>query len=105
MALTAATQEAIFISNLAEEFDIVADAPTPIFGDNQGSIALVKNPVSHEKSKHIDIKHHFVREKFNDGVIDVTYVPTKENVADLMTKAATKVSLDKFHRNLFGQMS
>ena len=103
MALTAATQEAIFLSNLAKEFGIVTDSPTHIYGDNQGSISLVKNPVNHEKTKHIDIKHHFVREKFSEGVIDVTYVPTSDNVSDLMTKPATKVKLDQFYQKLFGQ--
>ena len=103
MALTAATQEAIFLSNLAEEFGIVTDSPTRIFGDNQGSIALVKNPVNHEKTKHIDIKHHFVREKFSEGIIDIMYIPTSDNIADLMTKPATKVKLTKFHQQLFGQ--
>ena len=103
MALTAATQEAIFLSNLAKEFCIVSDSPTRIFGDNQGSISLVKNPVNHEKTKHIDIKHHFVHEKFSEGIIDVLYIPTGENIADLMTKPATKVKLDKFHQQLFGQ--
>ena len=103
MALTAATQEAIFLSNLAEEFGIVTDSPTRIFGDNQGSIALVKNPVNHEKTKHIDIKHHFVREKFSQGIIDIMYIPTNDNIADLTTKPATKVKLTKFHQQLFGQ--
>ena len=63
----------------------------------------MKNPVNHEKTKHIDIKHHFVREKFSEGIIDVMYIPTGDNVADLMTKPATKVKLDKFHQQLFGQ--
>ena len=103
MALTAATQESIFITNLAKEFGIDSQSPTRIFGDNQGSISLVKNPVNHEKSKHIDIKHHFIREKFVNGVIDVVYIPTDDNIADLMTKPATKMKLDRFSTLMFGR--
>ena len=103
MALTAATQETIFLSMLSKDFDIPSNSPTRIFGDNQGSIALVKNPVSHNKSKHIDIKFHFIREKYTNGLIDIVYVPSGDNVADIMTKPVTKVKLDKFQRKLFGQ--
>ena len=73
-----------------------------IHGDNQGSLELAQNPINHQKSKHIDIKHHFIREKCAGGEIELKYIPTAENIADLMTKAATKHKLDVFHQNLFG---
>ena len=103
MALTAAAKEAIFLANLMKEFSIVMGSPTHIYEDNQGSISLVKNPMNHEKTKHIDIKNHFFREKFSESVIDVTYIPTSDNLANLMTKPATKVKLNQFHHKLFGQ--
>ena len=54
MALTLCTQETMFLSMLAKDFDLKNDRPITIFGDNQGSIALIKNPINHNKSKHID---------------------------------------------------
>ena len=44
--------------------------------DNKGAIAMHKNPVGHKRAKHIDIKHHFVREAFQAGTISLTYCPT-----------------------------
>ena len=114
MALTAAAQEAMFLRMLFKDFGCISDQPTQIrtyeednetiliHGDNQGSLDLAQNPVNHQKSKHIDIKQHFIREKCANGDIQLQYVPTAENIADLMTKAATKQKLDSFHRNLFG---
>ena len=55
--------------------------------DNQGSIALAKNPVFHDRSKHIDIQYHFTRDLIKNKRISLNYVPTKEMSADLLTKA------------------
>ena len=103
MALTAATQEAMFLSMLAKEFGHNNDKPISIFGDNQGSLHLVKNPVINQRSKHIDIKFHFIREKYTNGFINVTHVPSGENLADIMTKPPTRLKLIDFQKYLFGE--
>ena len=102
MALVATTQEALFLKTLVKDFGLSCTEPIQLHGDNQGAISLVKNPVTHEKSKHIDIKFHFIREKFSEGLIEVDHVPTGDNVADVMTKPPTKVKLDHFKRTMFG---
>jgi hypothetical protein len=61
--------------------------PIPIYNDNNGCIALSKNPVHHDKSKHIAMRHHFLREKVEDGSIDLSDVPSASNIADLLTKS------------------
>ena len=86
MALVATTQEALFLSTLVKDFGLSTTEPIPLRGDNQGAISLVKNPITHEKSKHIDIKFHFIREKYSEGRISIDHIPTGDNVADLMTK-------------------
>ena len=103
MGLSHATQELLFIKMLCEDFGINIASPIEIYGDNQGSIDMVRNPSSNERSKHIDIRHHFVREKYASGVINVSYKETGENVADIFTKPGTRQKLEKFNTLLFGR--
>ena len=63
--------------------------------DNQGAIALAKNPVHHKRSKHIDVKYHYVRLEIQNRAVSLTYVPTDNNVADVFTKPETRVKLDR----------
>ncbi|KAL8012295.1 hypothetical protein Plhal710r2_c045g0146791 [Plasmopara halstedii] len=58
-----------------------------VFEDNQGSIALAKNPEFHKRTKHIDIRYHFVREKVEDGQVALEYISTSNMLADILTKA------------------
>ena len=59
---------------------------TKIYIDNQSTISIVKNPVFHQRTKHIEIRHHFIRDANGKHLIQVLKVPTEENVADLLTK-------------------
>ena len=102
MALAATTQESLFLTKLVKDFGLSCTEPILLHGDNNGSISLVKNPITHDKSKHIDIKFHFIREKYNERRIEIQHVPSAENVADLLTKPATQVKLDTFRKVMFG---
>ncbi len=64
-----------------------AEGPTDLFEDNQGTIAMAKNPVSHS----CDIKYHYVREAIQEKAIQVTYCPTENMLADLLTKPLPRV--------------
>ena len=57
-----------------------------LYVDNQGAIALAKNPVLHQRTKHIDIRYFFIREKIDNTMLEMLYVDTKNNLADLFTK-------------------
>jgi hypothetical protein len=59
--------------------------------DNQSTITLSKNPVFHEGSKHIDVRYHYILECINEGRIIIDYTATKEQLADIMTKALGRV--------------
>ena len=61
--------------------------PTVIYEDNQGAIALATNPGYHARTKHVDTRHHFVREKVLAGDIKVIYKETEHQLADILTKA------------------
>ena len=73
-----------------------------LFGDNQGSLALTKNPSNHSRTKHIDVKFHFIRDCYTSRVIDIQHVPTEDNAADAFTKPLPRVKLEKFCQQLFG---
>ena len=75
--------------------------PAVIFEDNQGAIALSKNPVNWQRSKHIDVRY-FIRTTQNTGKVVVKYCPTADMAADFMTKASTKFKLQKFRCYIFG---
>ena len=56
---------------------------------------LANNPVHHKRSKHIDVKYHHVRLAIKNGAVDLTYIPTDNNVTDVFTKPETRVKLDR----------
>ncbi|GKF26631.1 hypothetical protein Tco_0082525 [Tanacetum coccineum] len=60
---------------------------TKIYIDNESTICIVKNPVYHSKTKHIAIRHHFIRDAYEKKLIQVLKINTDDNVADLLTKA------------------
>ena len=70
--------------------------------DNQGAINLAKNPMYHKRSKHIQVKYHFIRDEIRSGKIELQYIPTEDNVADIFTKPVTKLKLDRFKTFLSG---
>ena len=86
MALSVATQEAIWLRQLQEELGMEETGPTLIYEDNQGAISMVKNPVFHKRTKHIQIRYHFDREAVEEGTIALEYYHTSEMLADSFTK-------------------
>ena len=86
VALSSATQECVWMRQLTSELGDPPEGPTTILEDNQVSIAMARNPQFHGRAKHIDTKHHFVREQVSNGTIKLKYCPTHEMVADMLTK-------------------
>ena len=99
---TQAAKEAIWLKTLLDQLNPEDSSPvaTIIYGDNQGAIALAKNPQFHARTKHIDIQHHFIRQKVDEGKIELQYVPTAKQVADGLTKALCKDKFILFRRAL-----
>jgi hypothetical protein len=71
-----------------------------MLADNQGAIALAKNPHLHERSRHIDICYHYVRDLVQQGRVKIKYIPTAEMVADGFTKPLERTAFDKFKDQL-----
>ena len=93
IALSLATQEAIWLRNLLSDIHL-KPTTTTMYEDNQGTIALSKNPTNHSRTKHIDIKYHFIRDMILKKQIDVIYCPTNDMVADIFTKGLPKVTFE-----------
>ena len=86
VAACEATREVIWERSVLSELGYPQKSPVPIFMDSQSAIQLIKNPVFHDKSKHIQGKMHYVRERAGEGVVTFHKVDTKLNVADSLTK-------------------
>ena len=86
MATTQAAKEAIWWRSFFGGRGHDTSRPTVLRSDSQGSIALSKNPEHHARSKHIDIRHHFVREQVALGTVTLLYIPTEDMLADVLTK-------------------
>ena len=90
MALSQATQEAVWLRRLTEELGNTDQSATTIYEDNQGAICTAQNPVFHRRTKHIHIRYHYVREAVSENTIELVYCPTSEMTADILTKAIPK---------------
>jgi hypothetical protein len=86
-----------WMQNWLDEVAIEHTIPRVIRGDSRGAIALTKNTKDHGKIKHIDIRHHYIRELVHSGAIAIEQVPSTENLADLFTKPLAR---DHHHRLL-----
>jgi hypothetical protein len=100
MAMTRAAQEAIWLRQLLEQLGFKQDSPTKLQGDNQGAIALAKNPGDHPRSKHIQLRYHFIRFSITKGLIELDYVPTHFMIADGLTKSLVRTKHETFIKML-----
>ena len=95
MALTEACKEVEWIRGLLRELQYGLEDPTVLSTDNQGALKLAENPVSHGRTKHIAIRHHYIREKLANKSVWIQYVPTEMMTADSLTKGLTRQKHEK----------
>ncbi|KAH9668128.1 retrovirus-related pol polyprotein from transposon RE1 [Citrus sinensis] len=99
-ALSAASSELTWLQSLFFELKIIK-LPTPVLWcDNQGAGDLAKNPVFHSKSKHIELDVHYIRDKVLNKELEVRYIPTEEQVADVLTKPLSFPKFSYFRSKL-----
>ena len=87
ISLCTATKQAYWIAQMLSEITGKIQLPITAFQDNQGTIRLASNPIISRRSKHIEVKFHYVRDKVNAGFITIDYCPTNDMIADGLTKA------------------
>ena len=89
LALSDAMKEALWLRMFLAELGVEFASPLVIRVDNQAAIAIAKNAVHHQRTKHIDIRYFRIRDEIEAGHISVIFVPTGENISDLLTKSPT----------------
>ena len=92
-----AAREAKVLKKLVTEIGYAELAsPVALFSDSQGAIAMNYNPVKRDASKHIDLADHYAREQVDLGNISITHVPTTKMIADILTKALSRILFSSF---------
>jgi hypothetical protein len=91
-----ATAEIIWIQVLLHELGIPPFRPPNLWCDNIGATYLAANPIFHRQSKHIEVDYHFVRKRVASHQLDIRPISTKDQVADIMTKALPTTWFEKF---------
>ena len=92
--------EAVWLRKLpCDLFDIDLDA-TCIYCNNQSCVKLSENPLFHDKSNHIEIKYHYIRDMVQRGAVRLQYVATDEQIADVLTKPLARVKFEYFREKL-----
>ena len=93
---------AMFLLSLCVDITIPQTMPHSMFVDSQSAMFIALNPVTSSRTRHINIRYHFVREMVKEGTILLVYVPTSENIADIFTKPLSRILFQKFRAILHG---
>ncbi len=81
-----ASREIAWLRSLRKEIGLEKVEPTPLMCDNSSAIMMVHNPVFHNRTKHIDIKYHYVRQQYKAKNVELLHIPSKDELADMLTK-------------------
>jgi len=100
VALSEAGREAFWLRNLYDELGFPQMGPTVIKSDNEGSVILSHNPQFHARTKHIEIRHHWVRDLVNNKILDVQGCRDPEQTADILTKPLPKPKHQRHRREM-----
>ena len=95
-----ASCKAILLRHMLVDMHFSQAGPTPLLCDNQGVLKLAKNPVFHERTKHVETHCHYIRQLVEDGSVQLHYVPTTEQPADIFTKPLGPDKFVKFRGSI-----
>ncbi|XP_075486423.1 secreted RxLR effector protein 161-like [Primulina tabacum] len=100
IATTEAACETTWLRRILGDLQQVENQPTKIYCDKMSAVEMTKNPVFHARSKHIELRHHFVRELVSKEHIQMEFISTDVKVVDFLTKAVTVEKFEKFKQQL-----
>eukprot|EP00253_Pinus_taeda_P018135 PITA_18135 len=90
----------LWMMQTLQDYQITCTPPISILSDNTSAISISKNPIMHSKTKHIPIKYHFLREQLLDQKVKLEYVPSKEQVGDILTKPLPRETFEYVRQKL-----
>lgn len=99
-SLANAAAELLWLHSLCSELGVRYTAPSKLWSDNKSALALASNPVFHARTKHVEIDVHFIREQVQSKTIEVGFVPSEDQVADLLTKSLPEADFIKLRHHL-----
>ena len=99
-AMAQTTCEIIWIHQLLCEVGMKCTMPAKLWCDNQAALHIAANPVYHERTKHIEVDCHFIREKIEENLVYTGYVKTGEQLGDIFTKALNGTRVEYFCNKL-----
>ena len=102
--MASAANQGVWLRRLLGDIGVEQTSATPLFCDNKSTISIAKNPSMHGRTKHIDIRYHFIRGWQSKGVISLNYCNTSEQLADVSTKGVTIQKYENF-QSLLGLRS
>ncbi|MCO5587782.1 hypothetical protein L7F22_041734 [Adiantum nelumboides] len=92
--------ECVWLICIMADLGVVQDTANTIYTDSQSTLAVTRNPVFHACTKHIEVHYHYVRERLSAKEINLDYVPTQDNLADLFTKPLSREKFEAFLKAL-----
>jgi hypothetical protein len=102
-AQASAAQELLYQRGLLQELGLTVATPSTLHGDNQSGIAVATHGVKSERTKHVDIKYHFLTDSIASGALKLQWIPTTEQQADIFTKALAAPLFERFRELLMPQ--
>ena len=78
--------EILWLKRILEELQLPMTLPMKLYCDNKAAISISQNPVQHDRTKHVETDRHFIKEKVDAGLICMPFVPSSQQVADILTK-------------------
>lgn len=92
--------EGIWIKRVLKELGVCSPSSILMRCDNQAAISIAKNPVHHDRTKHVEIDRHFISEKVTSGSVELKYIPTRQQIADILTKALPRPNFEDLSNKL-----
>ena len=92
--------EGMWLQRILKELGITLNSTMTVLCNNKAAISSAKNPVQHNRTKHVEIDRHFIKEKIEGGIVRLMYTPSSHQAADILTKALPKASYENIKSKL-----
>ncbi|RVW40843.1 Retrovirus-related Pol polyprotein from transposon RE1 [Vitis vinifera] len=92
--------EGMWLQRILKELGIISNSTMTVLCDNKATISIAKNPVQHDRTKHVEIDRHFIKEKLEGGTIKLMYIPSSRQTTDILTKALPKATYENMKSKL-----